>query len=677
MGRRRRRSLTVFLPMWRLLAVLILAVAHVYGVQVRLSRGLITAGSGNGKLTAGIPDRNPHIARKIYRGSIRVVWKGQPLAARPVVDPDMPSFEFDVPAALRTPGVIDFYLWDAESQRALAYSGRVIVIIPTIAQIFEADLHTDRVVAYLAQNYDREIHGQILATGGWIDVYRLSTGLPVERIALSESQQVLAFFPNTMHAWIGDAARCLISRLNLETRETDRSIQIALGAPPCRLWDAQIDRQDTRFLIVQAGAGNRSSTMVYFDGSPLPMQGIERSLPIDRDDRGRYLFGLNACRLDSLLGFTDCEVLTRALPPGVEELYAVRQGKGVTNDGIYDLATGELLAFGYRGFAGWLPSSNRLLFQGTYDGGEIVDGDSLERWAEGIIGGYYDPATGLWGNNNTAFTMIERVWGDGWILAGVTDRISNSDEKGILVGQLPELAARPEFSIESVVNAGSGKPGAVSPGEIVSIFGRNLGAETGSGPWFKGQLDVAFEVDGVEVLFGGARGAILYTNSNQINVVAPGALSGFPQAALQVLRYGIPSPRVEVQTAAAGPGLFAYSANGRRYAAALHSESVLQGPSNPVLRGAALTLFATGLGMPAGLAANRIAARPAATPVQPTVTIGGKPAQVLYSGVSPGLTVGVAQINVMVPADAPTGEAVEVYVEAEEQDGGDTWLAIQ
>lgn len=675
MGRRRRRSLTAFLLVWRLLAVLVLAAAHVYGVRVHLAPAWLPAGSGSGKLTAGIPDRNPHIARKIYQGSIRVVWKGQPLTTHPVESPDMPSFEFDVPAALRPPGVVDFYPWDAESQRALAYSGRVIVIIPTMAQIFEADLHTDRVVAYLAQNYDREIHGQILATGGWIDVYRLSTGLPVERIALSESQQVLAFFPNTMHAWIGDAAQCLISRLNLETRETDQSIQIALGAPPCSLWGAQIDRQDTRFLIIQASAGNRSNTMVYFDGSPLPMQGIERSLPIDRDDRGRYLFGLNACRLDSLLGFTDCEVLTRALPSGAEELYAVRQGKGVANDGIYDLATGELLAFGYRGFAGWLPSSNRLLFMGTYRSGEIVDGDSFEIWGEGVIGRYDDLASDDWSNN--AFKTIKRVWEPGWILADVSVGSYLREGEGILVGQLPELAARPEFSIESVVNAGSGKPGAVSPGEIVSIFGRNLGAETGSGPWFKGQLDVAFEVDGVEVLFGGARGAILYTNSNQINVVAPGALSGFPQAALQVLRYGIPSPRVEVQTAAAGPGLFAYSANGRRYAAALHSESVLQGPSNPVRRAAALTLFATGLGMPARLVANRIAARPAATPVQPTVTIGGKPAQVLYSGVSPGLTVGVAQINVMVPADAPTGEAVEVYVEAEGQGGGDTWLAIQ
>ncbi len=622
-----------------------------------MDRAWLLAGSGSGKITITIPDTDPYLYQRIYEGNIRVVWKGEPLetlAVESVPPFGSVSFDFVVPPELRTPGVVDFYLWDAALQRPLSYSDRVIVIIPTTARVFEADVPADRVVAYLPQDNKR-------GTGGWIDVYRLSTGLAVERIALSEAQQVLAFFPSTMHAWIGDAVQGRIWRLNLATRETDRSFQIAFGAPPYSELTAQIDRRDPRFLIVEAFAG----LTVYFDGSPLPRQGVAGPLPIRQDDKGRYLFGQSACSLDAVLGFADCEVLTRALPPR-EELGAVWQGRGMTRSGIYDLATGTRLAVGYRGFGGWLASSNRLLFKGSYAQGAIVDGDSLERWAEGVIGG-----------GHPEFTTIDRVWEPDWILASVSVGDHLRSARGILVARLPELRPRPQFSIDAVVNAGSGKPGAVSPGEIVSIFGMNLGSETGSGPWFKGQLEFASEVEGVEVLFGGARGAILYTGSNQINVVAPETLSALSKVELQVVRYGIPSPRVEMQAAKAGPGLFAYVAHGRRYAAALHSESVLQGPSSPVRRGAAVTLFATGLGAPARLTAARIAARPATTPVQPTVKIGGKPARVLYSGVSPGLTVGVAQINVMVPADAPTGEAVEVYVEARGQGGGDTWLAIQ
>ena len=44
-----------------------------------------------------------------------------------------------------------------------------------------------------------------------------------------------------------------------------------------------------------------------------------------------------------------------------------------------------------------------------------------------------------------------------------------------------------------------------------------------------------------------------------------------------------------------------------------------------------------------------------------TVTVGGLPAQVLFAGLAPG-TVGLYQINVQIPADAPTGDAVEVIV---------------
>ncbi|MBI1785951.1 MAG: hypothetical protein HYR60_00090, partial [Acidobacteria bacterium] len=41
----------------------------------------------------------------------------------------------------------------------------------------------------------------------------------------------------------------------------------------------------------------------------------------------------------------------------------------------------------------------------------------------------------------------------------------------------------------------------------------------------------------------------------------------------------------------------------------------------------------------------------------PAVTIGGAPAQVVYSGLASGYT-GLYQVNVQVPADAPSGPQV-------------------
>jgi uncharacterized protein (TIGR03437 family) len=51
------------------------------------------------------------------------------------------------------------------------------------------------------------------------------------------------------------------------------------------------------------------------------------------------------------------------------------------------------------------------------------------------------------------------------------------------------------------------------------------------------------------------------------------------------------------------------------------------------------------------------------TSLNPTVTIGGAPATLTFSGLAPGL-VGVWQLNVQIPANAPTGGAVPLVVGA-------------
>jgi uncharacterized protein (TIGR03437 family) len=51
------------------------------------------------------------------------------------------------------------------------------------------------------------------------------------------------------------------------------------------------------------------------------------------------------------------------------------------------------------------------------------------------------------------------------------------------------------------------------------------------------------------------------------------------------------------------------------------------------------------------------------SPILPvTATIGGVPAQVPYAGTAPGIVSGIMQVNVLIPAGAPSGSAVPVVV---------------
>src|ERR1019366_3945300 len=84
-------------------------------------------------------------------------------------------------------------------------------------------------------------------------------------------------------------------------------------------------------------------------------------------------------------------------------------------------------------------------------------------------------------------------------------------------------------------------------------------------------------------------------------------------------------------------------------------------PSNPTSgsakRGGSIVVYANGLGP---VDAAQSSGDPASATVltrtnaAPTTTIGGSAATVLFSGLTPG-SIGLYQVNVAVPSDAPTG----------------------
>ncbi len=221
----------------------------------------------------------------------------------------------------------------------------------------------------------------------------------------------------------------------------------------------------------------------------------------------------------------------------------------------------------------------------------------------------------------------------------------------------------PAPTIAAVVNAANFAKGPVSPGEIITIGGTNLGPT----PAVNLQLDangkVAASLGGVQVLFDGTPAPLTYVSGTQINAVVPYEISGTLKPSVQVEYLGQMSSAFSLAASATAPALFTMNASGTGPGAILNQDNSYNGPTNPAPKGSYVVLYLTGEGQtgPPGITGKvtAVSATPPLTP-QPllpvTVSINGQPAGVAFYGEAPGLVSGVMQINVQVPLTAPSGD---------------------
>ncbi len=220
---------------------------------------------------------------------------------------------------------------------------------------------------------------------------------------------------------------------------------------------------------------------------------------------------------------------------------------------------------------------------------------------------------------------------------------------------------RPLIETGGVVNAASFERGrAVAPGSYIAIFGRGLSDATRvfSTPYLPLSLagvSVSFDVPerGISL-----PGRLHFVSDSQVNLQVPWELQGLNSVQIKVSIGDISSAVYTLPLSDYAPAFFEYQeATGRSFIAALDENYRLIGSANPARRGRVVQLYANGLGPvnnqpPTG---EVTPAQPlATTPVTPEVIIGGRPAQVLFSGLAPYI-VGLYQINVVVPTDAPVG----------------------
>jgi uncharacterized protein (TIGR03437 family) len=213
-----------------------------------------------------------------------------------------------------------------------------------------------------------------------------------------------------------------------------------------------------------------------------------------------------------------------------------------------------------------------------------------------------------------------------------------------LCGAGTSLAQAPRIAPSGIVNSAS-FASAVAPGSIVSIFGANLA--TGEVNWAGGS-NVATMLGNVSVTFAGRKAPLFYVSPSQINAQVPfEVVTG--QVPVIVTVGDNSSEPVNASIVPTSPGLYQFGA-GR--AMVQNENGELNTTSNGAVAGSVLVAYLTGQGL-----LNRALATGEQAPNSPffaprvpvTATIGGRSAEVIFAGLSPGF-VGLLQVNLRVPA---------------------------
>ncbi len=230
----------------------------------------------------------------------------------------------------------------------------------------------------------------------------------------------------------------------------------------------------------------------------------------------------------------------------------------------------------------------------------------------------------------------------------------------------PSATDRPVINTGGVVN-GATFARSVSPGSLISIFGRNL-AERATAA----DLPLPEILGGACVTFNDTTLPLLSTSPTQINAQVPAdTLPGNNAVVVHSVITGWNSDPLLVNVTRSAPGVFAFDGN---QAALFHGLDMLPVTrANPARRGEVLVLFGTGIPpdnpslLPQGQPAP---AEPLATTARPRVFLGdpdqrGSEAIVEWSGFTPGF-IGLNQINLRVRPDALTGDGLVVVIRTDD-----------
>ena len=211
------------------------------------------------------------------------------------------------------------------------------------------------------------------------------------------------------------------------------------------------------------------------------------------------------------------------------------------------------------------------------------------------------------------------------------------------------------------------QPGAISPGEVLTLFGSGLGpaalTQFTIGP--NGLFPT--QIAGTSVTFNGIPAPMIYASSGLVAVVAPYEITGSPTANIS-LTYQGKTFNASMPVVASTPAVFTADASGSGQAAAVNvADGFVNGTAHPAKLGSFIELYATGTGYTTAAVDGQptpVSCGASCTSQLPVVVkIGNQFVTPTYAGAAPSLVAGVTQINVQIPTTIiPGAVLVQVLV---------------
>lgn len=195
----------------------------------------------------------------------------------------------------------------------------------------------------------------------------------------------------------------------------------------------------------------------------------------------------------------------------------------------------------------------------------------------------------------------------------------------------------PAAGVSAVVNAAGGDPGPVAPGELVSISGSGL-------------IPAGADPSAVTVSFNGQAGSVSSASDTQIMAVVPNNVSDVADVVVQY--QGAQTYPFPLGLVPSAPEIYVQQ-DGSTNAVAINQDGSVNSPSNTAPRGSTIEIWATGQGLVDNSTPNPKPQLPV------SAAIGGVSANVAFAGI---IYRGVLQVNLQVPPDAPTGDAVSLVL---------------
>jgi uncharacterized protein (TIGR03437 family) len=237
---------------------------------------------------------------------------------------------------------------------------------------------------------------------------------------------------------------------------------------------------------------------------------------------------------------------------------------------------------------------------------------------------------------------------------GSDGRSVPSEETG-LQGLLPRIAA--------TTNGASFRE-AVSPGAIATVFGTDLADEE----ILAATIPLPRTLAGAEVLVGGFTAPLYYVSPLQINFQVPFEAPIGVAVPVQVIRNGVAGPESFMLIRENNFGAFLYDRSGIIDPIIVHGDGALVTPANPAQTGEFLVVYGTGTGgiqNPPQTGAASVADPLAVSRTLPEAILSGNsgavPVPVQFLGMTPDF-VGLAQLNIQIPATPPPGAALQLGI---------------